>query len=410
MKQALPEVTCRRLAWVGWLLLALAGPVVLFSCWGWLTTTRPAGIRILYDNFDMSVYHNSSRWTVAGEGVLYRDVRSEYPPLANVIFAAARIVADTLAPFPVAFDNFAWTWMSFAWVVYVGVLRLSATALPRAALWLWLNPAALYFTLLRFDIYPAALTLLALLAARRDRHLMAGLWLGLAVAVKGYPVFLVPSFAVFVWRRAGFGRGVAAGVLCLLPLVVSGGIVYSYAGWEATTRPYREHASRDLDTQSSTYDVLIDVCGLTEAREFASRKITVHALQLAMALLAAATLPKRASQLADAGLVALLGFLTLSVFYSPQFVIWVLPLAACSGSRWARRGVFALLVTSLLYFPVAYDIRGGNPGSAAAVQFYQAVIATACVLRLLVLGFSLYCLVRVRRDADETSTVGTVDS
>lgn len=388
-----------RIAPLAWLALAIAGPLLLHACWD-VVTSRPAGIRVAFDSFDIGVYYQSARW-IAGDGTLYRDVVSEYPLGANLIFAAVRLTSDSLRPFPDSLQSFYWSWMSLAWLVYAAVLwRVSNELGWRAAL-LWLNPAVLYFTLSRFDIYPAALTLLWLLAVRRQRLLAGCGWLGLAIAVKGYPLFLVPAFTAFVWRVAGLRSAVIAAAVCVAPFVAANTAVYATAGYRAMAAPYRFHAERTLDTESSTYDAIADVFGWAGAREMARRPQLVRAGQVACAFLAAGLFLLRRgdpfARLVASGLVALIGLLSFSLFYSPQFVLWLVPLVACSVSPLLHIVMHVYLLTTLYYFPIAFDLRLASNFARRAARTFRCSVAAVTASRFALLTVVLAQLLGVGR-------------
>jgi len=376
-----------------WLILALAGPLALYVGFGWLSTSSVKGVRLFFDSYDPLVYYNASSW-VANGGTLYRDVLSEYPPAATLIFAAVRYISETLRPFPSAFDSFVWAWMSTAWVVYLAIIRTTLNHLPPKMVWLWLNPVVLYFALQRFDIYPAGLTLLALIAASRDRYLTAALWLGLAASVKGYPLFVVPAFVLYVLKLAGFSRAIRACVICGGVFVAPICVVASYAGWDAATLPFLYHAARGLDPdeKSSTYHVAIEVLGIEQVRDLTANRTIPRVLQLATVLLAASLVPSRIDridQFALAGLLAVTGFMSFSLFFSPQFVIWLVPFAVYSNSRLILATVHATLVATWLFFPVAYDLKLANPGSAFNENLFDFAVLLMTVLRFVVMAASL---------------------
>src|SRR2546423_425918 len=111
--------------------------------------------------------------------------------------------------------------------------RRRAVALGLVAL----APLALGSVILRrFDLWPAALSVLALAAllAGRDRLGLGGL--GLAAAAKVFPAVLVPPALVYVWRRPGrrealvrAGGCAGVGAPCFLPFLVlsPGGVLGS---------------------------------------------------------------------------------------------------------------------------------------------------------------------------------------
>ena len=70
----------------------------------------------------------------------------------------------------------------------------------------WLAPSPIYFALFRFDLYPAVVTLMFLLAVRRTAYITGAIWLGVAVALKGYAMFLLPRLLHIHDLPARLGR------------------------------------------------------------------------------------------------------------------------------------------------------------------------------------------------------------
>lgn len=101
------------------------------------------------------------------------------------------------------------------------LLALAGAARPDAirrawAFWM-LSPIGLYATYLfaRYEAFPVALVLAALLACERERPYSGALLLGLAVTMRTYPLLLVPVFALVAVR--GPVRQLAWAALALVP-------------------------------------------------------------------------------------------------------------------------------------------------------------------------------------------------
>ncbi len=236
------------------IILGCAGSILMYCSWGLLSHTKPWGIRLFFDPIDLNVYFKSSRW-VAGEGSLYKGVFSEYPLLANLIFGIVRYLAEILHPLSSRFDSFAWFWMSIAWFIYLGIIYQVATKISKQALWVWLAPAPLYFALLRFDIYPALMTFIALFAIKNQKYRWGAFWLGLAIALKGYALVLVPAYFVFIYYNQGFIQAIKITAICLTPFILSQVVVFAYAGIDGVKQPYLYHINRSSNNES-TYDAL----------------------------------------------------------------------------------------------------------------------------------------------------------
>jgi hypothetical protein len=327
-------------------IVAVALVVALLAIGGHLGTFD---IRYFFDPYDISVYFRSSRWIVEG-GILYRDVFSEYPPLANAIFAAIRGVTESTFSGSLGFQ---YVWVLTAGATYtLATVRVAAFA-PVLTSAIWLAPASIYFALFRYDVYPAVAMLFGLLAIR-DEHYMAGaIWLGVAVALKGYALFMLPALCVFVLHRRGLVAAVCVAIIAIAPMITSCAVSYGFAGWEGVTAPFRFHLGREFNWASS-YDALNYVLG---TRLQATQILFVPlGLQTLASLAAAGKRPRSFDDLVNAMTFAILGYMTFSVFYSPQFVLWVLPIVSFTKSRMMAVLTLVLAWVTYAYFPLAWDL------------------------------------------------------
>lgn len=111
----------------------------------------------------------------------------EYPPLTLLLFSL-----PLLTPLPLYTLVFALLMTSCAGLIYWLLDRSGARqAAPLFLLYLLLGAAGVFQE--RFDLLPAACTLLCLLFARRERWLAAYLALALGVLLKLYPLVMLPA-------------------------------------------------------------------------------------------------------------------------------------------------------------------------------------------------------------------------
>lgn len=362
-------------------LLALVAVAGLGAVYGVLMVLGPMHWLIRYD---LRLYQIESAWT-ATDSVLYRDLPSEYPPAANLLFAACHIMTGS------DLNRFVLVWMSAAWLVYVGAGHLIATRIGLKALGLWLVPSAVYFSCVRFDIYPAAASLLALLAFRENRVLRGAFWFGLAIALKGYALFALPALLVYVLRNRGWRTALIATVLCLGPMMLGNLAVLSYGGWEGMLSPYRFHARR-VNFGESTYDALYYLLAFCFDGPPVLGGTGPVLVQLACALGAAALRPKSFAELVHACLLGMLGFMSFSVFYSPQYILWLLPVAAFSEDRTVRRLAIAGAWLTFLYYPI-FHVAGSDAVTLATAAEHggalKLVLFRACVVGVTLVRFAL---------------------
>jgi len=338
----------------------------------------------LFDWHDMHVYFLSSGW-VMGEGTLYRQVPSEYPLLPNLLFAAVRVMSSIVPRVPEGYDAFAWVWTSVMLPLWFWVLHRLATRYPKPAVLLWLTPTALHFSLYRFDVLAVIGTLFAVEAVRDDRLRRAALWLGLVTALKGYPLFLLPAFLVYVWRRKSFGEATTSGFIYLAPFVAGNLATLAFAGVEGMMFAYRFHAERWLNGES-TFDAIAYVFGPGIRDALAGMPRLPIILQASCALIAAGFRPRTPPELMRAFLFGTTAFVSFSVFYSPQFVLWLVPFVAEWTWPLAAWLVVGTSWATYAYFPVAFFRR------ARAARVFELSVVAVAALRL-----SLMALAALRR-------------
>ncbi len=140
------------------------------------------------------------------------------------------------------------------------LLGLAAGAAPQLARRAWafwmLSPIALYagYVFARYEAFPVAFVLGAVLATERRRPWLAALLLGLAVTMRTYPLLLVPIFALVAVR--GPLRQAAWGALAVAPfiLVMATNQLYFDAAGELTRL-------RDFSTGATFFAYTLPVDG-----------------------------------------------------------------------------------------------------------------------------------------------------
>ena len=266
-------------------LLAVAGAGVLLALIG--GSSPPwRGQWLVVDRHDLDVYFESSRWIVGG-GRLYKEVWSEYPLLANIVFAVWRYLANLVHP---GMTGFQYTWGITAGLMFLWALHRVAIDTTLFAALAWVAPAPIYFALCRYDIYPAVTTLLAMFAIRRASYTEGAIWLGVAAAFKGYALFLLPAFCVFMIYQRGFFAAFYLGALVVAPTILTFVATITFVGWEEAIAPLKFHMQREFNGES-IYDAINYVFGTRLTLNRIS--FIPQSLQLASALAAAAMRPRR---------------------------------------------------------------------------------------------------------------------
>jgi hypothetical protein len=335
----------------------------------------------------------------------------EYPTAALVVFRLGfptrpdvpAAVADShhyaVAHFAPRTDAERKLWADFhaAAVVYVLVMAAGLVGLilvlargyepgrPPGPVWLAVLPGAVYFGLNRFDVLPALATALGFACLGRDRRAWAGAWMAVGVLLKVYPVVFVPVVLRYLGPARG-GRWLAGFALTLL---AGFGLSVAAVGWEGTVAPIRVQLSRPLEIRWTFYGRLLPV-------ELG------HAGAARLAILAAVVLAASATRPADLGAVLrrcaliLAAFAVLAVFWSPQWVLWFLPLLVPLAERDRRVLVCAVGLDLVNYFsfPILFWLLAGPltpaawEGLMAATVYARAAIWVALAAALLRQGWA----------------------
>lgn len=207
-------------------------------------------------------------------------------------------------------------------------------------------PVLILTATINWDLLATALAAVALVFWSRGRSFGAGIWLGLAIAAKFYPVVFLGAFLVLTirtgtWRE--FGRLVGGAVAAWLAV----NIPFAVANTEGWFHFYSFSSTRGIDFGSPWYALpQLGFPGVPEDRANIAITLTLVALCVGVAIIVL-TAPRR-PRLAQVLFLALAAFVLTNKVYSPQYVIWLLPLAVLARPRW--RDLIIWQAGQIVYF------------------------------------------------------------
>lgn len=255
-----------------------------------------------------------------------------------------------------------------------------------------LSPGLVLFGLQNWDLWPVALVALGLAAGARRRPYQAAVWFGLGAATKWWPALLVIVLLAGPWapdggsdertgRWAGFDwrpAAVAAGAWALVQVPA---VVISPSGWWEVLR---FHLGRPGNLDSAASAIATLGSRVAPGRFWGDPFTTLWTIASFGVLLwgvwyIADRLRGRRIDPGDAALALVALFLLTSKVFSPQFIVWLLPVAVVARVRWlpvlgveaANAGVW------LLYGPWM-----AHPDDAAFQGFLRAAQGMAIVRAL----------------------------
>jgi uncharacterized membrane protein len=225
------------------------------------------------------------------------------------------------------------------------------------------SPALVLAGLINWDLLAVALVAGALWAWSRDRPVLAGVLIGLGTATKLYPLFLLGALLVVCLRRRRMPAwGIAAGAAALSWLLVDiPAMAYGFPQW-LVFWTFNDQRGADLGSlwlvlSQAGHPVSAGTINLVSWVLFLAVCLGVLALGMRSAR------PPRIPQLAY---LIVAGFLVVNKVYSPQYVLWLLPLAVLARPRW--RDVLIWTAGEVFYFGCVWLYLGGWTQSASSGQ------------------------------------------
>jgi len=240
--------------------------------------------------------------------------------------------------------------------------------------WLLVLPGILYFTPCRFDILPAGLVLCSIAAAARHRVSLSGACLGLAVALKMYPLALAP-----ILLRYSSRTWVQAAIWCMAaaaPILLSYGVMAFADGIDGVTIPLKFQLDRGVEPDWCFYGRFLPI----EWSLPGSANTVVRAMPVLLAVLVMCIRrPSHVFSLLRRCTIALLMFISFQKFYSPQWWLWiaVLLIPMVRQHRWLFAFVIVHDLFTYLHFPILFDslysVEMGSWDNWAATKFGAGV-------------------------------------
>jgi Glycosyltransferase family 87 len=329
---------------------------------------------------DITLYHRYAQAFWLGSPP-FRSLPAEYPLLSLAVFTVSLL--PPLHDFVSVFG----LWMLVLLAAGYLAIRRRESARAAEVCVVYLVVGCFATVLGRFDLVPAAATVVAYWAARERRFTLAYAALAVGTLLKLYPLFLVPVVVLEQYRaleldplRAVPPRAVLRGVA-----LFGGSVVAVFAlsallnpgGWLG---PFTFNAQRPLQVESVPASLLwlSGLVGLPVAPDHSFHSYNlVGRLAGGISLLAELGLVggclwvywqqlRGRIALGRAVTLCLLVVVCTDRVFSPQYLIWVLPLIAIMEAEYDRVWL-AICVLTPLIFPYGYDWAGlhgsGTPAS-----------------------------------------------
>ncbi len=245
-------------------------------------------------------------------------------------------------------------------------------------------PALAFTGLVNWDLVAVVLVAGALWAWARGRPLLTGVLIGLGTAAKLYPLFLLGGILIICWRERRWRALLVAAAGALVAWVVANAPAYlsGAAEWKVF---WTFNADRGPDL-GSIWLLVSQTFGLTITPHVVNAGSWAFFVLWCAGVLVFGLAAPQTPRLAQLGFIVVAGFLLVNKVYSPQYVLWLLPLAVLARPRW--RDLIVWMSGELFYFAAVWWYLGGflEPPGGDRVGVYWVAIAVRLAAQLYLVG------------------------
>lgn len=308
------------------------------------------------------------------EALVYRDVLLEYPVLTGAVMQATVFAADAAAALIDPGESEAatadrptheraFTDLTVVILLAAALVTVVATArtVPRRP-WdpvlIALSPIVLLSATINWDLLAVALVALAVLAWTRERPWLAGLLIGLGAATKLYPILLLGPVLLVALRASdrsrALSRAAASAVAALGAWAAVNVPVLLWAG-DGWAEFFRFNADRGPDFGSVWYAVSL-LWPDTLPTDI-DLPVVAAALVLLIGIVVLSLIAAEPPRFASLAFLAVAAFLLVNKVWSPQYSLWLLPLAVLARPR--VRDLVVWQATEVVYTVAVWWYLGG---------------------------------------------------
>ena len=300
--------------------------------------------------------------------VLPADQILEYPALTGLFMYAAALVTPTGSTR--AYFDINMVMLCTCWLVAVLATAVAQRTRPWDAAMVALAPGIILAGTVNWDLLPVALVAVSIAFWARSKPFWSGIFLGLAIAAKFYPLLLLGPMFLLAWRARRWrpfglyllGTGISW-LIVNLPLMLA-----NFDGW---ARFYKFSQERGEDFGSIW--LVLSTAGRGIPAEslntLATGLLLVLCIGIAVLIWRAPVMPRVAPVL----FLVVAAFLITNKVYSPQYVIWLIPLAALARPRW--RDFLIWQAAEVIYFVgIWLYLEGLEEGGKGLSQEAYAVV------------------------------------
>jgi uncharacterized membrane protein len=375
----------------------------------------------LYTNEGLNARTDSNGNVTGTASVPYRDHPVEYPPvIGGLMWTAAEVTsfvhgggADPSGSRNTTFFNVTALGLAVCALISTWTIaRIAGRQRAWDAAMVALSPALLLHAFTNWDLAAVALTGLGLWAWSRGSPAWAGVLLGVGVATKLYPVFVLLALVMLCaraskWRAivTSIAGAVVGVVAAYLPAILISkqfafpnsdcSASHPLAGWRWFLSLSQTRGAdwgsiwlvfEHLFGGSSFANALSDQSGCGSAPTKLNVISGACVLIVVAGVGALVALAPRRPRVGQIAFLLVAGFIVFNKVDSPQYVLWLVPLAVLARPRWASLLIWQVTEVVLgianLYQLVAQD----HPDQGLPMDTYLVFVALRDVVLFVLMG------------------------
>ena len=320
----------------------------------------------------------------------------EYPVITGLImWATGKVISDPngyRAYFDINALLIALVFIFSAWLLW----RIK----PEFAALLSFSPAVIGSLYINWDIWAIAAALIAIYLFQKQRFDLSALALGISIATKFFPiVLLLPVILYFKTEITKTIRYIAltsiAWIAINLPIALT-----NFDGW---SRFYKMNLERSSDLGSIWY--ALQLRDITFGNSTFLSVILVLLAALAIANIANQSKANTFETFAITSFLTVAAFVTISKVYSPQYIIWLTPLALIAMRRKEERSAFWIWQGGeALYHLAIWQYLASYTGAKFGLP--EGLYALSIFIRVATLAWFARALIHSSRSADFSMSEG----
>ncbi|MER6121175.1 glycosyltransferase 87 family protein [Streptomyces sp. NPDC001795] len=341
----------------------------------------------------------------------------EYPVLTGVFME----VASWLTPHSGALQTREQTY----WMVNAGMLMVCAAIIavctarihrrrPWDGLLVALAPAFALTATINWDLLAVALLAAAMLMWSRGRALAFGVLVGLATAAKFYPFLVLGPLLVLCWR-AGKWREFFTALLGAVGAWLVVNLPVMFLAPEGWAKFYSFSRDRGVDF-GSVFLFISRWLNIEITKDTANTCALIMMLFACVGITAMTLTAPRRPRFAQLVFLIVAAFILTNKVYSPQYVLWLVPLAALARPRWrdfliwqACEVAYFLGIWMYLAYTTSGDAHKGLPTDGYQVAIAVHLLGTLYLCAVVVRDIFMPERDMVRRAGDDDPSGGVLD-